>query len=120
MRPPIPALFLSRFRGCVAPRGVSVCSHGSTRRRDDGTPSANLTAASRMKLDPTDEEAEALLRLLNRTIADDRYPLSSRIRLLRGIRAKFPGAPSEPPPARTPTPEERTPGRAPRFGRSRR
>jgi hypothetical protein len=73
-----------------------------------------------MQLDLTDEEAAALLSLLNRVIADDRYPLSLRIRLLRGIRAKLPGAPPEPPPARAPTPEERNPGRAPRSGRPRR
>jgi len=65
-----------------------------------------------MQLDLTDEEAAALLGLLNRVMADDRYPLSPRIRLLRAIRAKFPGAPPEPPPARPPTPEERTPGRS--------
>jgi hypothetical protein len=73
-----------------------------------------------MQLELTDDEAAALLRLLNRTIADDRYPLSPRIRLLRGIQAKLPGALPEPPPARRPTPEERDPGRAPRQGRRRR
>jgi hypothetical protein len=73
-----------------------------------------------MQLDLTDEEAAALLSLLNGAIADDRYPLSPRIRLLRGIRTKFAGAPPEPPPARPPTPEERSPGRAPRSGRPRR
>jgi hypothetical protein len=36
-----------------------------------------------MQLDSTDEEAGALLALLNRTIENDRYPLSPRIRLLR-------------------------------------
>jgi hypothetical protein len=55
-----------------------------------------------MQLDLTDEEAGALLRLLNRTIEEDRYPLSPRISTLRHIRAKLPGAPSEPPPARPP------------------
>jgi hypothetical protein len=55
-----------------------------------------------MQLDLTDEEAAALLRLLNRAIEDDRYPLSPRIRTLRHIRAKLPGAPPEPPPARPP------------------
>jgi len=55
-----------------------------------------------MRLDLTDEEATALLRLLNRAIEDDRYPLSLRIRTLRHIRAKLPGAPLEPPPARPP------------------
>ena len=58
-----------------------------------------------MQLDLTDEEAAALLSLLNRLIADDRYPLSPRIRLLRGIRAELPEAPPEPPPARPPTPK---------------
>jgi hypothetical protein len=38
-----------------------------------------------MQLDLTEEEAAALLRFLNREIDDDRYPLSPRIRLLRGI-----------------------------------
>jgi hypothetical protein len=32
-----------------------------------------------MRLDLTDEEAAALLSLLNRVIADNRYPLSPRI-----------------------------------------
>jgi hypothetical protein len=73
-----------------------------------------------MHLDLTDDEAAALLRLLNRTIADDRYPLSPRIRTLRAIRAKLPGAPPEPSAARPPTPEERNPGRAPRGGQRRR
>jgi hypothetical protein len=73
-----------------------------------------------MQLDLTDEEAAALLSLLNLAIADDRYPLSPRIRLLRGIRSKLPGAPLEPPPARSPTLDERTPGRASRSGRPRR
>lgn len=65
-------------------------------------------------LDLTDEEAFALLNLLTETIEGDRYPFSPRIRTLRGIRAKLPAAPPEPPPARPPTPEERNPGRAPR------
>jgi hypothetical protein len=41
-----------------------------------------------MQLDLTDEAA-ALLRLLNRAIEYDRYPLSPRIQTLRGILAKF-------------------------------
>jgi hypothetical protein len=68
-----------------------------------------------MQLDLTDEEAAALLSLLNRVIADDRYPLSPRIRLLRAIRAKLPGAPLEPPPARPPTHEERARSSATRW-----
>jgi hypothetical protein len=50
-----------------------------------------------MQLELTDEEAGALLALLNRTIENDRYPLSPRIRVMRDIRAKLPGAPPEPP-----------------------
>jgi len=73
-----------------------------------------------MQLDLTDDEPAALLRLLNRAIDDDRYPLSPRVRTLRGIRAKFPTAPPEPPPARPPTPEERSLARAPRQGQRRR
>jgi hypothetical protein len=57
-----------------------------------------------MRLDLTDEEAAALLSLLNRVIDEDRYPLSPRVRTLRGIRAKFSTAPPEPPRARPPTP----------------
>jgi len=50
----------------------------------------------------------------------DRYPLSPRIQIFRGILAKFgPIAPASPPPARPPTPEERDPSRRPR-GRARR
>jgi hypothetical protein len=46
-----------------------------------------------MTLELTDEEAAALLRELNTIIENDRYPLSPRIRTLRDIRAKLPGAP---------------------------
>jgi hypothetical protein len=73
-----------------------------------------------MRLDLTDEEEAALLKELNQIIENDRYPLSRRVRTLRAIRAKFPTAPREPPPARPPTPEERSPARAPRSGRPRR
>jgi hypothetical protein len=55
-----------------------------------------------MNIDLTDEEAAALLRELNTIIENARYPLSSRIRILREIRAKLPGAPEAPPPARPP------------------
>jgi hypothetical protein len=37
-----------------------------------------------MRLDLTDEETLALLNLLTETIETDRYPLSPRIRMLRG------------------------------------
>jgi hypothetical protein len=73
-----------------------------------------------MQLHLTEEETFALLNLLTQTIEYDRYPLSPRIRTLRGILAKFgPMAPPPPPPARPPTPQERNPLRAPRS-RSRR
>jgi hypothetical protein len=74
-----------------------------------------------MQLDLTGEESEALLRELNAIIENDRFPLSPRIRMLRQIRAKLPGAPPPPPPARPPTPEEeRDRERAPRQGKRRR
>jgi hypothetical protein len=74
-----------------------------------------------MQLDLTDEETLALLNLLTETIESDRYPLSPRIRVLRGVLSKFgPMGPAPPPPARPPTPEERDPRRAPRQGRRRR
>jgi hypothetical protein len=73
-----------------------------------------------MHFDLTDEETFALLNLLTKTVENDRYPLSPRIQILRGILAKFsPNAPAPPPPAKLPTPEERDPSRRPR-GRSRR
>jgi hypothetical protein len=51
-----------------------------------------------MQLDLTDEETRALLNLLMEANEADRYPLSPRIRLLRGILAKFgPMAPAPPP-----------------------
>jgi len=68
-----------------------------------------------MELGSADEETAALLLELNHIIENDRYPLSPRIRVLRGIRAKFLTAPQPPP--RPPTPEERDPRRAPRQGR---
>jgi hypothetical protein len=61
-----------------------------------------------VNLDLTDEETRALVE----TIEADRYPFSlpgsaGRILVLREILAKFEMGP----PARPPTPEERTPGR---------
>jgi hypothetical protein len=41
----------------------------------------------------TNEDALALVTLPNEAIQADRYPLSPRIRLLRGIEAKLPMAP---------------------------
>jgi hypothetical protein len=42
-----------------------------------------------MTFDLTDEENDALARLLSRTIDDDRYPLSSRVQILKAILAKI-------------------------------
>jgi hypothetical protein len=42
-----------------------------------------------MNLELTDEQSEALIRLLSRTIDDDRYPLSPRIVLLKEILAQL-------------------------------
>ena len=42
-----------------------------------------------MMLDLTDEETDALARLLSRTIDDDRYPPIPRIQNLKGILAKI-------------------------------
>ena len=52
-----------------------------------------------MTLDLTEEETGALASLLSRTIGDDRYPLSPRIQILKGILAKI-----RPEPAREPLP----------------
>jgi hypothetical protein len=43
-----------------------------------------------MALDLTEEETEALARLLSRTIDDDHYPLSPRIQTLKAILGKDP------------------------------
>jgi hypothetical protein len=50
-----------------------------------------------LELDP--DEERALVAELRRIIADDRYPLSCRIRTLRGILYKL-----APPPVRAPLP----------------
>jgi hypothetical protein len=52
-----------------------------------------------MPLDLTDEETEALARLLRRAIDDDHYPLSPRIQTLRAILGKI-----HPEPSHTPSP----------------
>jgi hypothetical protein len=55
-----------------------------------------------MAPDLTHEEIAALTRLLREKIDNDRYPLSPRIQVLKGILAKFrpepPRQPSLPPP----------------------
>jgi len=50
-------------------------------------------------LDLTEEETDALARLLRQTIDDDRYPLSPRVQTLKEILAKI-----RPEPAREPLP----------------
>jgi hypothetical protein len=52
-----------------------------------------------MNLELPDEQTAALLRELDRIIADDRYPLSPRIVTLKTIRAKL-----RPEPIREPLP----------------
>ena len=67
-----------------------------------------------MKPDLTDEETDALARLLRDTIDADRYPLSPRVKMWKGILAKIrPEAKPEPLP-----PQKRY--EAPRAGRYRR
>jgi hypothetical protein len=56
-----------------------------------------------MTLDLTDEETAALARLLRNAIDGDRYPLSARIQLLKGILGKI-----TPETAREPLPPLRT------------
>jgi hypothetical protein len=66
-----------------------------------------------MTLDLNDEETAALAALLRHAIADDRYPLSPRIRVLQAILDRI-----EPPPVREllPPPRHYEP---PRAGRRR-
>jgi hypothetical protein len=52
-----------------------------------------------MTLDLTDEETAALTRLLSGTIDSDRFPLSPRIQMLKGILGKI-----RPEPVREPVP----------------
>jgi hypothetical protein len=68
-----------------------------------------------MNLELNDEQTEALIRLLSRTIDDDRYPLSARIGVLKEILGKLrpePALAAPPPPLRNYEP--------PRMGRYRR
>ena len=55
-----------------------------------------------MELDLTDDETAALARLLKSTIDADRYPLSPRIQMLKGILGKI-----RPEPVRDPLPPRR-------------
>ena len=67
-----------------------------------------------MTLDLTEEETAALARLLTKTIDADRYPLSPRIQLLKGMLAKI-----RPEPERQPLPPPKR-YEPPRSGRYRR
>ena len=67
-----------------------------------------------MTLDLTEEESAALARLLTDTIDADRYPLSPRIQLLKGILGKI-----RPEPVRKSLPERKV-YEPPRGGRYRR
>ena len=67
-----------------------------------------------MTLDLTEEETAALARLLTNTIDADRYPLSPRIQLLKGILAKI-----RPEPKPEPSPPQKH-YEPPRGGRYRR
>jgi hypothetical protein len=64
----------------------------------DAAPTVNATIWV-MTLDLTAEESAALTALLQRTIADDRYPLSPRILTLQSILDRI-----DPPPATEPLP----------------
>ena len=82
--------------------GWAALPNGSSRRSvaERGfAPSFPGTAPSSyidgMHLELTDAEAPALISLLKRAIADDRYPLSERVQIWQGILDKL-----EPPPAR--------------------
>ena len=72
-----------------------------------------------MTLDLTEEETGAVASLLSRTIGDDRYPLSARIQILKGILAKIRPEPArEPlPPPKHYEPPRATAGRRRRAGR---
>jgi hypothetical protein len=73
---------LPRPRICAARHADRVRRRRAWYRRDRGP----LALLPGMQLDLTEEEAAALLSLLNRAIDDDRYPLSPRITMLRKIR----------------------------------
>ena len=81
---------------------MQTCNGKRSRKRRLRTSGRRKAAAAEMNIDLTDEEAAALLRELNNIIKNDRSPLSPRVRSLRDVRAKPPGAPASPPPLRLP------------------
>jgi len=68
-----------------------------------------------MHLDLTDDETEALARVLRRVIDDDRYPLSPRVKTWQAILDKI-----RPPRAREPLPPPPKQYEPPSKGRYRR
>ena len=72
-----------------------------------------------MMLDLTEEETNALARVLSRTIDDDRYPLSPRIQTLKAILRKIRPEPTRepPPPLKHYEPPRATTARRRRAGR---
>jgi hypothetical protein len=67
-----------------------------------------------MRLDLSDDESEALARLLRHAIDDDRYPLSPRVQMLKAILAKI-----RPEPVHEPLPPPQKPLEPPSKGRFR-
>ena len=67
--------------------------------RREGRP--HIPAMKNLQL--TDEEVEALVRLLRRAIDDDRYPVSLRVQVWKGILGKL-----KPEPVRAPLPPLKT------------
>jgi hypothetical protein len=72
-----------------------------------------------MILDLSDQETDALARLLRRTIDDDRYPLSPRVQVLKAVLDKIRQEPArEPlPPPKVYAPPRATAGRRRRADR---
>ena len=62
-------------------------------------PQAHIPAMKNLEL--TDDEAQALVRVLGDAIDSDRYPLSPRMQVLRGILARLRPEPARPAPRRS-------------------
>jgi hypothetical protein len=75
-------------------------------------PAANTTSRAMPHLDPSDDEAAALIKELHRTIHNDRCPFSPRVRTLRAIFAKLR---PEPAPKPMPPPKVYAPPSRGRF-----
>jgi hypothetical protein len=81
----------------------------------DSSQKVNAPMWGAMNLELSDQESEALARLLRNAIDDDRYPLSPRVQTLKAILAKI-----RPEPAREPPPPPQRPLEPPSKGRFRR